>query len=74
MIIQLKETYKIVEAEQGMRITDHVGDDYTEYGSWGSARMAINANIDGWYEITEEEDNNNLKKQEEQLKTLTDGE
>ena len=74
MIIQLKETYKIVEAEQGMRITDHVGDDYREYGSWGSARMPINAKIDGWYEITEEEDNNNIKKQEEQLKALTDGE
>lgn len=74
MIVELKETYKIITAESGMRITDHVGDDYTNYSSWSSARTGLNADISSWYEITEEQDLENIDKQIEQLKALTDGE
>lgn len=74
MIVEIKEKYKIVSAEEGMRITDHTGDDYINYSSWGSAIIGLNADYSSWYEITEAQDLENIDKQIEQLKALTDGE
>ena len=74
MIIELKEKYKVVSAEEGMRITDHVGEDYTNYASWGRSMMAHNADISNWREITEAEDNENIERQLQQLREQGDGE
>lgn len=67
MKIEAKEKYLIVTADEGMRITSHVGDDYTNYSSWGSARVGLNADLSSWYEITVEQDEENIKLQMEQL-------
>lgn len=71
MKIETREKYLIVTADEGMRITTHTGDDYTDYSSWGSARVGLNADLSSWYEISEAEDEENIKLQIEQLALTT---
>lgn len=67
MIIELKEKYKVVAADEGMKFTEHTGDDFTNYNSWSKAILGLTVDVSSWREITIEEDMENIRKQEQQL-------